>query len=312
MKTQGFHRAALAALLLVAVPQVAPAQSPKNERAKKLFEQGRDHLKAGRAKEACQALEQSVELEQAINTHYQLGKCYEAQGRYATAHAAFLRAATMARTAGDNQRFDAAQKASDELKAKVASVVVVVPLEGRPAGLTIKRDGEAIPQDDWGKALPVDSGAHTVTAEAPGFEPWSETVTAASTGGVSRVAVPALKAGAAKPGPGSAPPPDAPPDPNAPTERRSGAGFGVGIALICLGGVAVLAGPVGIGVTSSKCPSCGYGGFIGVSVLGLAALGAGIPLTVVFGAKVPVEPQTAAVQLTPWLGPTGGGLRLDF
>jgi hypothetical protein len=312
MKIHVVVRAVLAAVLLAALPQVAAAQSPKNEQAKKLFEQGRDHMKAGRAQEACEALEQSVALEQAINSHYQLGKCYEAQGRYATAHAAYLRAATMARTAGDNQRFDAAQKASDELKAKVASVVVVVPLEGRPAGLTIKRDGQTIGEDDWGKALPVDSGSHTITAEATGFERWTETVTAASTGGVTRVAVPALQPTQAQPGTGTAPPPEAPPDPNAPTERRSGAGFGIGIALICLGGVAILAAPVGIGVTSSNCPSCGYGPFIGVGVVGLAALGAGIPLTVVFGQRVPVEPPKAAVQLTPWIGPTGGGLRLDF
>ena len=313
MKVHALRCAALAALLVGMTPQLASAQSPKNEQAKKLFDQGKDALKANRAKEACELLEQSLAIEQAINTHYQLGKCYEAQGRYATAHAAFLRAATMARTAKDNTRFDAAQKAADELKAKVASIVVVVPLEGRPAGLTIKRDGETIAEEDWGKALPVDSGEHTITAEAKGFEKWSDTETAAATGGVTRVAVPALKpaGGAASAGSGT-PPPAPAPGADAPTERRSNAGFGVGIAAICVGGVAILAGPIWLGVQSTGCPSCGYGGPIGLLALGVAGLGAGIPLTVVFGAKVPVEAPKSAVRLTPIIGPTGGGLRLDF
>jgi hypothetical protein len=317
MKIYALRCAALAAVLVSMTPHFASAQSPKNEQAKKLFDQGKDALKANRAKEACELLEQSLAIEQAINTHYQLGKCYEAQGRYATAHAAFLRAATMARTAKDNTRFDAAQKAADELKAKVAAIVVVVPLEGRPAGLTIKRDGETIAEEDWGKALPVDAGSHTITAEAKGFEKWSDTETAAATGGVTRVAVPALKptSGEASGGAGAAPPPPPPPGAEPATERRSNAGFGVGIAAICVGGVALIGGVAGtIGVAES-CPSCRLGGPIAVAAIGVAALGAGIPLTVVFGAKVPVEqpaqPKSAFV-LTPLLGPMGGGLRLDF
>jgi hypothetical protein len=327
-----------AALLVLALPLSSHAQNPKDAEALKLLEQGKEQLTAGQAVAACETLEKSVKLEPAINTHYQLGRCYEAQSRFATAHTAYLRAATMARTAKDNARFEAAQRAADEIKAKIASIVVVVPPDSDIPGLTVSRDGSALPREDWGKATAVDSGEHEIKVEAPGYEPWSQKVSAEKTGGATTVAVPKLSPLSASDGSSAPPPPveGAEVDESG-WERRSSAVFGLGIAFICVGGAALLGGAIGAGVTSSD---AGYGAdpgpFIGIGLLGLALLGAGIPLTAVFGARVPPEPEATsepapdgesgsptenapdaapaqdAVYVTPLIGPMGGGIRLDF
>lgn len=319
----------LAATLSLA-PSLALGQNPQDAKAKTLLDKGKEHLKAGRAKEACEVLDQSIAIEQAINTHYQLGKCHEALGHYATAHAAFLRAATMANTAGDKDRFDAAQKAADELKAKIASAVIVVPTENRPTGLVVTRDGEEIPDSEWGKATPLDPGEHVFTAKAPGYEPWEQKILTPATGGVTQVAVPVLaREGEAKPdGEGAA----SPPEEGADWPRRSSGLFGMGIAFTCVGGLAILVGGAGTAFAATceglACPKVGP--WAAGALIGVGLLAAGIPITAVFGAHVPPEgtpvegtpaeptatEQSEASQsawlLTPMVSPFGGGLRLDF
>jgi len=298
------------ACLIALAPGPSRAQTPKDKQAKALFDQGKKSLDAGHVQEACDALEKSLAIEQAINTHYQLGKCYEAQNKYATAHASYLRAATMARTANDVQRGDAAQKAADELKAKVASIAIVVTAEDRPAGLVVKRDDQKIEKKNWDKAVPSDAGDHTISAEAPGMTGWSDKVTIANKGGVTTVNVPKLQPLGATPGPTSAADGSKAPE-TGETHMRSGAVFGVGIGLIGLGGLSII-GAAASGAVAAASDTMGPGIPIALAVIGLGSLGAGIPLTVIFGEHVPVEPEKKAVVVTPILGPTSAGLRVDF
>jgi hypothetical protein len=309
---------ALAASLLL--PLAAHAQSPTGKEALQLFEHGKKLLKEGNAKQACAALKQSLDLEEAINTYYQLGRCYEDQDRYLEAHDSYLRASTMARTNDDEKRAGIAQKRADDLKPKIPTVVVVVPPDAKVPGLTITRNDEAVPEADWGKAVPVDPGDHTIKAAASGYQEWSSTVRASRTGGANKVAIPKLTPGAGA----MAPPPPPPPGEDAPegaTERRSTGMFVTGIVLIPVGGLAILgaaaagiaaaAGDVGgLDATTSELEVAA----IGLGIFGVAALGAGIPLLIIGNQKVPVEgssqppPPEAALHV----GPTSASFRMTF
>lgn len=333
MKPHAIGCALLAALMLLLAPAAVQAQRPKGKEALQLFEHGKKLLKAGKAEQACRALEQSLEAEEAVNTFYQLGLCYETRDRYLEGHKYYLRAATMARTAGDQQRADVAQQQADKLKPKIPKLVVVVPPDSRVDGLVVERDGKAVASADWGKAVPVDPGEHTITAKAEGRADWSTKATASKTGGVSKVQIPKLDAegsGAA----GDAPPPpegygqdegDTGPAPEQPpaatTERRSTGLWVAGIIGTGVGSLATLGGLAGIIATKADCSGCDVGGFAVLGGVGLLLLGGGITLWVIFDDEVPIEPAGGSedaeepaeqVSVMPLIGPTSLGLRVDF
>src|SRR5579859_7001050 len=60
--------------------------------------------------EACRKLEESQRLDAAMGTRYQLAQCYEATGRIASAWAAFVEVADLAREAGQGSREKAARE----------------------------------------------------------------------------------------------------------------------------------------------------------------------------------------------------------
>jgi len=108
-------------------------------------------------------------------------------------------------------------------------------------------------------------------------------------------------------------------------KRRSVPLMVTGIILTSLGGVGAIVGLFNLSAAESG--SCSYSSSydsdcvdetqqnvgIGLAVAGLAMLGAGIPMTIVGAAKVPVEPgdETSFVpELT--IGPTSGTLRWRF
>ncbi|WP_437519845.1 hypothetical protein WME79_25260 [Sorangium sp. So ce726] len=120
----------------------------------------------------------------------------------------------------------------------------------------------------------------------------------------------------------------APPPPAAPlTKRRSKGMMVTGIVLTSLGTVAVLGGGLVIASTTScSGDSCGYdsssvyeeedtdGAGVGLVVSGLILAGVGIPLAIIGGRKVPVQPekQAASAPAPPpelVIGPRYAGLR---
>jgi hypothetical protein len=117
-------------------------------------------------------------------------------------------------------------------------------------GLVVRRDGVEMPRSEWGVPIPIDSGSHTVEAEAPGYKTWSTDVEVPQDGAVVTVAVPALEAAPAK----AAPPAPAPTPAAAPT---TGSGAAVGAD--------VTSGSVGSGQRVAG---------IVIAALGLAGLGA--------------------------------------
>ncbi|XXX73373.1 hypothetical protein WMF30_37610 [Sorangium sp. So ce134] len=214
-----------------------------------LYQVAKQLLDAGRVAEACAALEQGRTLDPtAINLLLRLGECLVRAGRTAGAWNVFTEAAAVAKSAGDPRAPRAAALAA-ALEPRLSRMAIEVPAAGAAPNMEIRRDGVLIPPAQWGQALPVDPGTHTVEARAPGRRRWS-TVHAVPPGGARVVVgVPPLEQepppralAAALPGPR----PQAPPAVLASAGR--GAGDGAGRAQRAIALASGGAGLVGLGL----------------------------------------------------------------
>jgi hypothetical protein len=180
--------AALAASLLI-VP-AARAQTEDQAAARAMFEEGRALMKAGQYAAACPKLEAARKLYTSAGILLNLADCHEKIGRTASAWAEFGEAATVATRTNRGEDAEEARRRKAALEASLARIVIRVALP--TPGLVVKRDGAILADATWGASLPVDPGAHTVNAEAPGFQPWSTSVTIATPGQTATVDVPQL------------------------------------------------------------------------------------------------------------------------
>src|SRR5687768_6890518 len=144
--------------------------------AEVLFRDGRKLIKAGKVGPGCDKLAASERLESSIGTLLNLGDCREKLGKYASSWAAFRKAEAMAKRAGNEQkRMLEARNRANKLEPQLANLVVQVDL--KLEGLTIKRDGLALEPGAWNTAVPVDPGSYAILVEAPGHKPWRSDVT---------------------------------------------------------------------------------------------------------------------------------------
>jgi serine/threonine-protein kinase len=129
-----------------------------------------------------------------------LAACYETNGQTASAWLAFQDAAAQAASQQDRRERLARERAA-ALERRLARLAVVVPGNSEVPGLEVRRDGLRLGQAEWGTAVPVDPGVHTVAASAPGYRPWSITVQLASRPDTLPVTIPVLAPeGGAAPG----------------------------------------------------------------------------------------------------------------
>jgi tetratricopeptide (TPR) repeat protein len=159
--------------------------------AEQLFEQGRELAQQNRWPEACARFENSLRYEQALGTQLNLARCYKHIGKLASAWRLFREAIAQATEAGDVERRDFARTQADALKPRLPKLTISP--QNPPAGLVVARDGAQIDAGAPGVALYVDPGMHTITASAPGFEVFRQTVTLVE-GEAETVAIPALVA----------------------------------------------------------------------------------------------------------------------
>lgn len=189
-------------LFVAATAGIAHAQA--SPAAEALFREGRNLIKAGKLEAGCNKLEASEKLESSVGTLLNLGDCKEKLGKTASAWAAFRKAEAMAKRAGDDQkRYAEAKRRANKLDGELSNLVIQVG-KSTP-GIVIKRDGESLDAAVFNTPLPVDPGAHTIVAEAPGYKPFKTEVSVGK-GGKRYVVIPSLEREPEKP-----PPPPAPP-----------------------------------------------------------------------------------------------------
>jgi hypothetical protein len=214
--------------------------------AEALFEDGRRLVGIARYAEACPKFVESERLDPSPSTLLNLASCWEKLGRTATAWATYREAESAASAARRQDYVDAAERHARALAPTLARLTVVV--ESPAAELQVKRDGVAVGPAEWGSAIPVDAGSHTVEAYAPGHKAWSVKIDVPHDGAQVSAPVPSLEplpAGAAPPPAGPttaiAPPPAQPVAPPS-ASSRGGTQRTVGLAV---GG----AGVVGLGLS---------------------------------------------------------------
>jgi hypothetical protein len=240
---------ALACLALLAQPRAASAGDVAA--AEDLFQQGLALMDQQEYHEACRMFEASQREDPSPGTQFNLGACYEALGRTASAWAAYVHAAELAQ-----ERGRAAQET--EARARVAALepqLSKLRIDAPPApieGLEVRRDGQLVSAGSLGVALNIDPGEHTIEARAPGRRPWSTKLEIKSSADSQTVAIPDLEAieaeapttAARSPEPGPAPTPD-------PTRDRGGSDKTVGYVLGGIGLAAIGVGTV-FGLMAAK------------------------------------------------------------
>ena len=207
--------------------------------AQSLFDAGRALMSEGKTDAACPKFEESDRLDPSAGTLLNLGKCYEALGRTASAWAAYKRTVTVGKSTGQSRQVDAALEFIDAIEPKLSKLVV--DFHSTEPGLVVRRfddkpgaKGIVISDASRGVPLAVDPGDYRIEADAPGFERWVSVVHVGPGGAPTAIAVPSLRRA---PDTSHVPPTDATKtSPRSKTLRLAGAVVGgTGIALLGVG-----------------------------------------------------------------------------
>jgi hypothetical protein len=169
-------RGALALGSLLVVTSLAPAvhgqDKPRDPAAAEaLYLSGRKLVNDGNWVEGCGKFRASMELNPASSTLINIAKCSEHEGKLTQALVDYRRAIQLNQdTLGEERKKALEQVAKDGIAAiepRLARVELAV--KTRPEGLTIVRDGAALPLAALGETIPLDPGPHTFEATAPGY-----------------------------------------------------------------------------------------------------------------------------------------------
>lgn len=239
-------RYALCALIAHTLLTGAEARAQlANPAAQALYDQATTEMDAGQYESACKKLEEVVRLvPDGLGAKMTLAQCYEGMGRLASAWSQYGQVESLAAKSNQQARRKKAAARAAALKGKLATLTIDVPADARVPGLEISRDGEIVGEAQWGVALPVDRGAHAVTARAPGRDAWSGSVDVPADGKKVSITVPML-APEVKPAPtatATAEPARPPPPPPAPPVKTRTWQTPLGIATLAVGAAGLAAG----------------------------------------------------------------------
>lgn len=309
-------RTSLAVATVLASTTAAHAESSPQDRAaaQSFFDRAMSLMKDSKFPDACPLLEESQRLDPAQGTQFQLARCYESEGRVASAWIQYVDVADAAKAGGNAEREKVARQHADAVAPRVPKLVIEVATTNGE-GVEVKRDGVVLRKIQWGMAVPVDPGKHAVTASATGRAPF-ETQVDVKEGGSAKVTVPELAKAAAVPPPtpiaSAAPPPPA--APRSSTQRTIGLVVGgVGVAAFGASIFIALAAKSKAGDTGANCVAdrCNQAGLdtrsdavkLGttatiVGTVGLLAVAGGATLWL----TAPKPGETASLGLTPMLG----------
>lgn len=140
-----------------------------------LFRDGRRLLDEGRYDEACTKLAESQVQDPASGTLINLALCNQKRGKIATAWADYREAALLARRDGRAERAETAERKAAELERLVPHLIVRATRT--PAGIEARWGNVRIGAAAFQTPIPVDPGEYVVSVSAPGYVPFSTTVT---------------------------------------------------------------------------------------------------------------------------------------
>lgn len=152
---------------------IASAETPQ-EKADRLFAEGRKALTAEDPKKACELFEEAIKLDvTATGTMLNLGLCYEKLQKYATSLYWFRKAQS---AAYENKLTDYENAAKEHTALNAPKVSVLsITVAGSPDA-DIRIDNKKIEPTDYGR-VELDSGSHEIVSRAAGKKKVIQTLT---------------------------------------------------------------------------------------------------------------------------------------
>ena len=306
----------------VTLASASTARADDTALAQSLFEDAKRLLEAGKADVACPKFAESLRLDATLGTRLNLARCYELQGKTASACAQYKE---VVRTAGT------ATKRAGIAKDRIAALEATLPhatLDGAvDVGVTLKLDGKPLDAAVIGTAFPIDPGPHVLELSAPDKK--TKTVEfQAEAGQPVSVRVPALEAATHEDTKESPKPPpiEEPPHDEVSQGKRIGGWVSIGVGAVALGvgatfGVMTLsqASDVKSLCPSGPCPtqagidknaSAHTDALLADVLIPVGLVAAGVGVFLVATSSRHVEPSTARVRVLPSASRGGGGLLL--
>lgn len=160
--------------------------------AQALFDEAQKLIAANNYSLACIKLEEVVRLQPGkIGAVLALARCYEGEGKIASAWSRYKNVADASKVAGDARGAEAEKKIVELEKRLPRLTIVIRETVGALPGLSVKRDDVDVTAAQWGVAIPMDPGEHRIEVTAPGRKPWTQDATV-SDGKATTIEVPEL------------------------------------------------------------------------------------------------------------------------
>jgi hypothetical protein len=167
--SRAFRAVAFFPAVFLLLPSRARGEGPPAATAERLFQDARALITEKRYAVACPMLEESLRLEPAPGTEFNLARCYELDGRLASASRAYVHVAEAMRTAGQVDRERVARERVAQIAPHVPHLVFTVPSDD---GLRVAIDGRELAVSELSAPVAIDPGDHAVSASAPGKRAW--------------------------------------------------------------------------------------------------------------------------------------------
>jgi hypothetical protein len=150
------------------IPSARADDEDTRERAAALFREGRDAMERENYATACPKFQESNRLDPAPGTLLNLALCQENLGRLGAALRSYRDVLHL--LPGGDERVPFAQEHADSLELRVPRLTLLLPPDA-PEGARVLCDGEEVPSEKLGLALPMDPGVHEVVLDIPDQEP---------------------------------------------------------------------------------------------------------------------------------------------
>jgi len=300
--------------------------------AETLFSEGRQLLQAGDYEHACPKLAESNRLDPSLGALLNLAVCHEKQGLVATAWLEFTEASQLARRSNERDRQDLADTHAQALSQVVPRLTVSVTSQPAADQVSVRIDSVVLGPHALGVAVPVDPGAHTVVAAAPGKKTWTQAVELKTGEPPVAITVPVLEVDPTAPvaplvAPVTVVPPPQPapspatPAPDGPNRPLTVPIYVAGGATILLAGGAIVTGIMAhskageyetVNSDPDKSESERQGAHDaaqGLQIANLACTGAAVAGAVLTTVLVLTRPAASSkTAFAPWVSPGGAGL----
>jgi serine/threonine-protein kinase len=179
-------------VLTLGLTRPAIAQEDSKAAAVSAFDEARRLIEKKQIADACQKFGESQRLDPQLGTLLHWADCLERNGQTASAWARFRDASEVAAARKDRRQSLADERAA-KLLPHLSKLEIQVDQSNDLDQLSIQRDRVVVGRALWGTATPVDPGAHSLSATAPGRKPWTQKVVVPADGSTTILNVPELE-----------------------------------------------------------------------------------------------------------------------